>query len=191
MSPLSTLRSPLSALVIGLTLLSGCATQQPPCNNSQSSTDASSVASSDSSCTTRAVAVSSKRLQAVGHGAPGSYTQYNHSQQRLMAMRAAQIDAYRNLAEQVYGFKIWGSTSVSAFATQSDTVRSYVDAYIRGARVVNMTAIADGNFEATVELDLSQSFFDCLGAPGSCAPRVVSSCVAAGCTAPSASYYSN
>jgi len=59
--------------------------------------------------------------------------------QRL-AGRAAQVDAYRNLAEQVYGFRVWGNTTVSAFVTQNDAVRTYVDAFIRGARVVGMSA---------------------------------------------------
>ncbi len=108
------------------------------------------------------------KLQAVGHGTPGAYTQYTHAQQRLMAMRAAQVDAYRNLAEQVYGFRVWGGSSVSAFTTQNDTVRSYVDTTIRGARLVNMTTIADGNFEATVELDVTPQFYNCLISHGAC-----------------------
>lgn len=137
------------------------------------------------------------KLLAVGHGAMGNYSQYTHAQQKLMAMRAAQLDAYRNLAEQVYGFRVWGNTAISAFATQNDVVRSYVDAFVRGARVVNMTAIADGNWEATVELEVTPSFMDCLRAGGKCsaASSPVSSplfaCGAAGCTLPSASYVSN
>ncbi|MDR2625494.1 MAG: LPP20 family lipoprotein [Zoogloeaceae bacterium] len=102
------------------------------------------------------------KFLAVGYGSQGGYSQYTAGQQKLMAMRAAQIDAYRNLAEQVHGFRIWGNTAVSAFATQNDSVRTYVDAFIRSARVVNMTSIGDGNFEATVELVLSPDFVTCV-----------------------------
>lgn len=102
------------------------------------------------------------RLKAVGFGAMGSFSQYSLGQARLMAMRAAQVDAYRNLAEQVFGFQISGSTTVSAFAAQNDAVRVYVDAFVRGARVVNLTSIADGNIEATVEIDLSPAFARCV-----------------------------
>lgn len=108
-----------------------------------------------------------------------------------MAMRAAQVDAYRNLAEQVYGFRVWGNTAVSAFAIQNDVVRTYVEAFIRGARVVSMTSIADGNFEATVELDLAPHFLDCFAPHGNCGVRKsIPACAAPGCSAPSAAYVS-
>jgi outer membrane protein FlgP len=125
------------------------------------------------------------KLLAVGHGSPGAYTQYTHAQQRLMAMRAAQVDAYRNLAEQVYGFRVWGGTSVSAFATQNDSVRSYVDAFIRGARLVTMTSIADGNFEATVELEVSPQFYHCMTSQGSCGTNAMGKMVNPGAMQPS------
>lgn len=108
-----------------------------------------------------------------------------------MAIRAAQLDAYRQLAEQVHGFRVWGSTSVSAFAAQNDTIRSHVDSFIRGARVVNTTAIADGNYEVTVELNITQSFADCFTSYGTCGFRaVVPTCAVPGCTATSVGYVS-
>ena len=103
------------------------------------------------------------KIQAVGYGSPGNFNSlYTAAQAKLMAMRAAKIDAYRSLAEQVYGYRVTANTSVSAFATQNDNVRTYVDAFIRGTRVVSINAIADGSFEATVELELPINFFDCL-----------------------------
>jgi hypothetical protein len=103
-----------------------------------------------------------KNILAIGYGSPSSYAQYTVGQQKLMAMRAARIDAYRSLAEQVHGLRVWGNTAVSAFVVQNDSVRTYVDSFIRGARLVNMTAIGDGNFEATVELTLPPDFVDCV-----------------------------
>lgn len=102
------------------------------------------------------------KIQAVGYGSQASYTQYTSGQQKLMAMRAAEVDAYRKLAERVHGFRVTGSTAVSAFATQNDTVRSYVDSFIRGARIVGVVAIADGNYEATVELEMTPQFMSCV-----------------------------
>jgi hypothetical protein len=140
------------------------------------------------------------KLTATGYGSPGSYSQYTASQQKLMAIRAAQVDAYRGLAERVYGFRVSGSTSVSAFATQNDTIRSHVDAFIRGARVVNTATIADGNVEVTVELDMTPQFLgcfnnyasNCFGQPysGYNYNYGYSSCAAYGCVGPSANYYS-
>lgn len=135
-----------------------------------------------------------QKVMAVGYGAVGgSLSQYAVGQQKLMAMRAARVDAYRNLAEQVYGFRISGNTAVSAFSTQNDNVRTYVDSFIRGARVVNMTPIADGNFEATVELDLTPAFFSCVSNTSACGIPVAAQrenlCAASGCVQPSAYYY--
>lgn len=102
------------------------------------------------------------KIQAAGYGAQSNLSQYTPGQAKLMAMRAAKLDAYRALAEQVYGYHVTGNTSVSAFAIQNDNVRTYVDAFIRGARLVSMNAINDGNFEAIIELELPFAFLDCV-----------------------------
>ena len=102
------------------------------------------------------------RIQAVGHGAQSSYGQYSAGQARLMAMRAAQVDAYRALAEQVYGYRVSGTTTVSSFMTQHDSVRTYVEAFMRGTRLVSNLPIGDGNYEATVEIDLPMAFSNCV-----------------------------
>lgn len=109
----------------------------------------------------------SRHIQAVGRGAvatPGQMSggTLSQGQMKLMAMRAAQVDAYRALAERVYGLSISGGTTVSAFASQSDSIRAFVDAFIRGARVTSVVAQADGIYEATVELPMPVAFLDCV-----------------------------
>lgn len=145
------------------------------------------------------------KITATGNGSMGHYGQHNAGQQRLMAMRAAKLDAFRNLAEQVYGFQISGSTTLNAFAAQNDVVRAHVEAFMRGAKVVDMTAGQDGIYEATVELELPPDFRDCIvrgtcfpqpertatGCVGpNCAPMAVV-CSGAGCAKPSGSWWSN
>jgi hypothetical protein len=145
------------------------------------------------------------KITATGNGSMGHYGQHNAGQQRLMAMRAAKLDAFRNLAEQVYGFQISGSTTLNAFAAQNDVVRAHVEAFMRGAKVVDMTAGQDGIYEATVELDLPADFRDCIvrgtcfpqperaatGCVGpNCAPMAVV-CSGAGCAKPSGSWLSS
>ena len=141
----------------------------------------------------------SQKILAVGYGAMGgAQSQYTVGQQKLMAIRAAKVDAYRNLAEQVYGFRVWGNTAVSAFVTQNDNVRTYVDSLVRGARVVNITPVADNNYEATVELELTPAFFNYLSSPAatvspSAVPTssTVAGCANIGCVQPSGYYYTN
>lgn len=172
----------LALLLAAGSLLSGCAVT--PCCTGARDAQAS-------------FPTQTQKVLAVGYGSMGGFQSHlTLGQQKLMAMRAARVDAYRNLAEQVYGFRVWGNTAVSSFATQNDNVRTYVDGFIRGARLVNMTAIADGNFEATVELDLTPSFFSCISnttITSSCNVPVVSApdgyCSASGCVQPSAYYY--
>lgn len=191
--------SQLAVVALGVVFFSGCATN--PCYEGEQAVFAGNA---DSAPTTqacgqppspiRSAVATPVRLTALGYGAPGSFPQYTPGQQKLMAMRAAQVDAYRNLAEQVYGFRVWGNTVVSAFTTQNDNVRSSVDAFIRGARVVNMSTVADGNFEATVELEVSQSFLDSLYKPAhngnGSRPSLPAACSTPGCSVSSARYVS-
>lgn len=121
------------------------------------------------------------RIVASGHGSMGNYGQHNSGQQKLMAMRAAKLDAYRNLAEQVYGFQITGSTTVNSFASQSDSVRAYIDTFIRGARITSIAPTQDGIYEAHVELELPADFGECL-VNGSCVPpQRTDQCAEPGC----------
>lgn len=171
----------LAFLIASGVLLSGCSTV--PCCDAPKSD--------------RALPAQGSKILAIGHGAMGlQQSNITTGQQKLMAMRAARVDAYRNLAEQVYGFRVWGNTAVSAFATQNDNIRTYVDAYIRGARLVSMAPMGDGNYEATVELELTPNFLSCVASKtlsSSCSlPTATVSeslCPAAGCVQPSAYYY--
>lgn len=138
----------------------------------------------------------SRRFVAVGYGSVGgSNSQYTVGQQKVMAMRAARVDAFRALAEQVYGFRISGATSVSAFATHNDNMRTYVDAFVRGAQVVSMTAVSDGNFEATVELEMTPEFFSCMSNVYTCSYITTVQhdpyCSYSGCVQPNSYYYRN
>lgn len=74
---------------------------------------------------------------------------------RIKAERAAEMDARRNLVEQVYGVNINASTTVRDFVLQNDEVNTDVTAYLAGARRVGEPVYnQDGSVEVTVELDL-------------------------------------
>jgi len=96
------------------------------------------------------------------------------TRKRLMVRRASQLDAYRNLAERVYGTVIFGSSTVSDFVLQSDSFRSYVDSYVRGAKTVSVTEHSDGVVETVMELKLEPEFLEC--AAGVADDRVLDTC---------------
>ncbi|MFK7160481.1 LPP20 family lipoprotein [Marinospirillum sp. MEB164] len=102
-------------------------------------------------------------IRVQGHGAPSAATdvQTNANQRRLLAMRASKMDAYRALAERVYGTRIQGSTTVQNLATRDDHIRGYVDNIIRGAKVV-ATREVNGVFETEMELVLEPRFQHCM-----------------------------
>ena len=83
------------------------------------------------------------------------------TRKRLMARRASQLDAYRNLAERVYGTVIFGSSTVNDFVLRNDSFRSYVDSYVRGAKTLSVTEHSDGVVETVMELKLSPRFVAC------------------------------
>lgn len=96
-------------------------------------------------------------LRATGGGAPPE-TSVNPAQARLMTERAAKMDAYRNLLEQAYGVSIRSNSKVRDFVLQNDTIRSRVEAYIRGAKVIDTRYNADGGVEVEMEVTLGHEF---------------------------------
>ena len=75
------------------------------------------------------------------------------AQQRLMAIRASRLDAYRSLAEQVYGQYLDANTTVADMVVMSDTFRSRVEGVIYGAVLVSITPVGDDTYETTMSLD--------------------------------------
>lgn len=102
-------------------------------------------------------------LRASGFGAinPDS-SGLSQIQKRLIAMRASKLDAYRTLAERVYGTQIIGSSTVENMVVQNDRFKAFVDAHILGARVIYQERMADGSFETMVEMVIDQGFRNCL-----------------------------
>lgn len=126
------------------------------------------------------------QVSAVGYGTASAQEGYSDSQRRLLAMRASKLDAYRNLAEQVYGLRINGHTAVSAMVVENDRYRGYVEATVRGGRVVSVTPLEEATYETLVELELGPTFFNCLSSardPAVCTPPAPaqSACAGAEC----------
>jgi hypothetical protein len=104
-------------------------------------------------------------ITATGYAAMMTNKRLSKSQARIMTLRSSMLDAYRNLSERVYGLKIDGSSSLSNMVMQNDELRTYVDAYLVGAKVVSQREHEDGTFETVVEMALQENFRQCISSP--------------------------
>ena len=93
-------------------------------------------------------------VEAVGIGAPPE-RYMGKPNARPMALRAAQVDAYRNLLEIVQGVRIDATTVVKDFMTESDVIRASVEGLVKGSKVMNKEYLSDGTVEVTVRMNLS------------------------------------
>ncbi len=92
-------------------------------------------------------------LTATGYAVISVQNHRNPAQQRLMAIRASKLDAYRALTEQVYGQQLDATTTVADMTVQSDTFRARVEGVIYGAVLVSITPAGDDTYETTLSLD--------------------------------------
>ncbi|MFM8864023.1 MAG: LPP20 family lipoprotein [Limnohabitans sp.] len=92
-------------------------------------------------------------LVATGYAVIGVQNHKNPAQQRLMAIRASKLDAYRSLTEQVYGQQLDASTTVADMTIMSDTFRAKVEGVIYGAVLVSITPVGEDTYETTLSLD--------------------------------------
>ncbi|WP_460755888.1 LPP20 family lipoprotein [Marinomonas epiphytica] len=104
-------------------------------------------------------------VNATGFAAMITSKRFSKSQARIMTLRSSTLDAYRNLSERVYGLKIDGSSSLNNLVLQHDELRTYVDAYLVGAKVVSQREHEDGTIETVVEMALQENFRQCVSSP--------------------------
>lgn len=90
----------------------------------------------------------------------------NIAQAKAMARRAAVVDAYRQMAEIISGVNVNSESTVGNFMTDSDIIRTKVNATIKGARVVSERMTSDGGYEVTMIVPM-------FGVTGSLASAVI------------------
>ena len=78
----------------------------------------------------------------------------NAIQARMLARRAAVVDAYRQLAEMVKGVNVDSETTVENMMVTSDVTKTKVTALIQGARIVSEQAVDGGGYTVTMEMSV-------------------------------------
>jgi len=92
-------------------------------------------------------------LKAVGYAPISLQPGKNQQQKEILAIKASKLEAYRELAEQVYGQQITASSSVRGMITTNDTLNSKVQGAVRGAKVIKSYAVGD-SYATELELDM-------------------------------------
>jgi hypothetical protein len=148
------MRASLQTLVIlGTAVLTGCTvTMAPPGQNTAAN---SAMPPQTTVVETKAIPVVERRsaIRATGYAVISVQPSDVDAQQRLLAIRASKLDAYRGLTEQVYGQYLDATTTVADMAVLSDTFRTQVEGVIYGAKVVSIAPVGEDTYETTMSLD--------------------------------------
>lgn len=96
-------------------------------------------------------------IRAVGYAPISAQRGQSEQLKNIMAMRASKLDAYRELAEQVYGHQIQGKSNLQNMVATDDKMRSRVEGVIRGARIVKSYPVGD-TYATELELDMKLVF---------------------------------
>lgn len=92
-------------------------------------------------------------ITGMGYASVSSQPAKSVNQRRLMAVRAARLEAMRNLTEQVHGMKINSRTTIIDAIVQNDSLRATVDGLVVGAKTVRINPVGADTYEVVLELD--------------------------------------
>lgn len=104
-----------------------------------------------------------KVMQASGYSILRSQPQLTQVQNQFAVEQKAKLNAYRDLALQIYREKLFKGRLVADQIIEDEAYRVYLDLFLREARVVESRHIADQQ-KVVLELTLTPRFYQCFSA---------------------------
>lgn len=75
------------------------------------------------------------------------------NERRLMAIRAARLEAMRDLTERIHGIRLDAHTTLHEAAVVNDQLNASIQGTLRGARTRKITPKGDDGYEVELEID--------------------------------------
>ena len=97
-------------------------------------------------------------LTAVGYAPVSAQMGKSDSAKMLMAIKASKLDAYKELAEQVYGQRIDTQQSLANLVLMDNDLKASVEGVIRGAQVVKSYPVGDDVYATELSLDFQKVY---------------------------------
>ncbi|MFP6809054.1 MAG: hypothetical protein VB957_18005 [Pseudomonadales bacterium] len=107
-------------------------------------------------------------VEAVGFGTVDTAKTANRTQARLMAKRAAIVDAQRNLLEMIDGVRITSGTTVKDAQLESDIIGNRIKGLLKGAFILKQELTEEDDtylYEVTMGVCLNASLESCRSRP--------------------------
>jgi hypothetical protein len=98
-------------------------------------------------------------IKATGEGVAPNNPNLANAQKKLLAKRAATVDAYRKLVEKTKLIQVDSQTSLSDYMVENDQLTAKVSGYIRGATIEGYRWLGDGSAEVDVSIKLGPEFY--------------------------------
>ena len=93
------------------------------------------------------------KITGVGYSQISAQPGKTMNERRLMAMRAARMEAMRDLTEQIHGLQLSSDTTLRDSVIRSDNLRAVVAGEIRGAKTLRIIPKGSDSFQVILALE--------------------------------------
>lgn len=97
-------------------------------------------------------------IKAIGYAPISSQKGNTDTIKMLMAIKASKLDAYKELAEQVYGQRIDTQQSLANMVLSDSDLKASVEGVIRGAEIVKTYPVGEDVYATELSLDFQKVY---------------------------------
>jgi len=95
-------------------------------------------------------------LIVVGYASVTAQPSTDAAERRLMAARASRLDAYRSMAELVFGVHFGSESTADDSRLRNDNTRTRVSGHLRGVEIVSIQPLGNDTYQTTLRLPAAE-----------------------------------